>query len=87
MGVATTANWASNLLVSLTFLTLTQVFGPSLTFWLYAVLTTAAVIFAYTLVPETRGRTLEAIERIWRGPRALTAEDTGPKADTTRLAA
>jgi sugar porter (SP) family MFS transporter len=63
MGVATTANWASNLLVSLTFLTLTDVIGLSRTFWLYGLLTIAAVIFAYKLVPETKGRTLEAIEK------------------------
>jgi SP family galactose:H+ symporter-like MFS transporter len=32
VGVATTANWASNLVVSSTFLTLTDTFGPSRTF-------------------------------------------------------
>ena len=72
-GLATTANWASNLLVSLTFLTLTDLFGPSQTFWLYGVLTVVALVFAYKLVPETRGRTLEAIEAFWhdtRGPRS-----------------
>jgi SP family galactose:H+ symporter-like MFS transporter len=65
MGVATTANWASNLVVSSTFLTLTDTFGPSRTFWLYGLLTIASVIFAYKLVPETKGRTLEAIEKFW----------------------
>ena len=72
-GLATTANWASNLVVSLTFLTLTDLFGPSQTFWLYGVLTVVALVFAYKLVPETRGRTLEAIEAFWhdtRGPRS-----------------
>jgi sugar porter (SP) family MFS transporter len=64
MGVATTANWASNLLVSVTFLTLTEVFGPSRTFWFYGLLTIAAVIFAYKFLPETKGRTLEAIEKL-----------------------
>jgi flagellar biosynthesis protein FliQ len=65
MGVATAANCASNLVVSSTFLTLTDTFGPSRTFWLYGLLTIAAVIFAYKLVPETKGRTLEAIEKFW----------------------
>jgi MFS transporter, SP family, galactose:H+ symporter len=54
-----------NLVVSSTFLTLTDTFGPSRTFWLYGLLTIAAVIFAYKLVPETKGRTLEAIEKFW----------------------
>jgi MFS family permease len=74
MGVATTANWASNLVVSSTFLTLTDTFGPSRTFWLYGLLTIAAVIFAYTLVPETKGRTLEAIEKFWLLPLACSQE-------------
>jgi sugar porter (SP) family MFS transporter len=81
MGVATTANWAANLLVSLTFLTFTDRFGPSLTFWLYAMLTVGALIFAYRLVPETKGRTLEAIEAFWHGAHEQTADAGPPDAD------
>src|SRR5438105_14961312 len=77
-GLATTANWASNLVVSLTFLTLTDLFGPSQTFWLYGVLTVVALVFAYKLVPETRGRTLEAIEAFWRTSRKRTS-DASPR--------
>ena len=46
-GIAADANWAANCLVSLTFLTLVQMFGPSQTFWLYGVLAVAAWIFSY----------------------------------------
>jgi hypothetical protein len=62
MGVAITVNWACNLLVARTFLSLTDTVGLSTTFWLYALLTAAALIFAYRLVPETRACSLEAIE-------------------------
>ena len=65
-GIAAGTNWAANFLVSLTFLTLVQTFGPSQTFWLYGVLAVAAWIFSYYLVPETKGRTLEEIENSWR---------------------
>jgi MFS family permease len=65
MGVATTANWAANLVVSLTFLSLTEAPGPSVTFWVYGLFTVVAVIFSYKLVPETKGRTLEEIEDFW----------------------
>ena len=58
-------NWGSNLLVSLTFLTLVQMLGASLTFWVYGVMAVAAWIFCYYRVPETRGRTLEEIESFW----------------------
>jgi MFS transporter, SP family, galactose:H+ symporter len=65
-GIAAGANWAANFLVSLTFLTLVQMFGPSKTFWLYGALAVLAWIFSYNLVPETKGRTLEEIENSWR---------------------
>jgi SP family galactose:H+ symporter-like MFS transporter len=66
-GTAAASNWAANLLVSLTFLTLVQALGPTRTFWLYALFGVAAWIFSYYLVPETKGRTLEQIERSLHG--------------------
>jgi len=72
-GTSAGANWTFNLLVSITFLTLVELLGPSWTFWLYGLLAVAAWIFSYVLVPETKGRTLEEIERSWhsrRGPAA-----------------
>jgi MFS family permease len=62
MSVGTVANWGFNLLVALTFLTLTQVIGRAGTFWLYGVITVAAWLFAFYMVPETKGKTLEQIE-------------------------
>ncbi len=64
-GLAATFNWGSNLVVSLTFLTLLQVMGASRTFWLYGLLAVASWIFCFYLVPETKGRTLEEIEAFW----------------------
>ena len=65
-GTAATFNWASNLIVSLTFLTLVEKLGASLTFLLYAVASVASWVFAYCFVPETKGRSLEQIEAFWR---------------------
>ncbi|MGD0635255.1 MAG: sugar porter family MFS transporter [Beijerinckiaceae bacterium] len=62
MSVATVANWGSNLAVALVFLDLIRLLGPASTFLLFAGLTVAAFVFAWTLVPETTGRTLEEIE-------------------------
>lgn len=67
-GLAATFNWGSNLVVTLTFLTLVQRFGASSTFFLYALFAVAAWIFSYKYVPETKGRTLEEIERFWHHP-------------------
>ena len=62
MGAVTVANWGANLLVSLTFPVLTADVGESGTFWLFGAFSAAALAFTYYLVPETKGRSLEAIE-------------------------
>jgi len=51
--------------VTATFLTLVEHMGMPGCFRLFAVLSLAAFIFSYTMVPETRGRTLEEIENSW----------------------
>jgi sugar porter (SP) family MFS transporter len=65
-GLSATFNWAANLAVSLTFLTLLEKIGASKTFWSYAVCAVGALIFSYYLAPETKGKTLEEIEAFWR---------------------
>ena len=64
-GFAATFNWGANLLVTLTFLTLVEKLGPSLTFWFYGLCAIGAGFFSYHFVPETKGRTLEEIEEFW----------------------
>jgi len=71
-GLSATFNWGSNLVVSLTFLTLLERMGPSRTFWLYGLLAVAGLVFCYYLVPETKGRTLEEIEDFWRRRHSAT---------------
>lgn len=66
MSVGTVANWGGNLAVALTFLTLTHGLGKAGTFWLFGVVSIAAWLFAFFMVPETKGKTLEQIEAHWR---------------------
>ncbi len=66
MSVGTAANWTANLVVALTFLTLTQVIGKPGTFWLYGLISVGSWLFAFFLVPETKGKTLEQIETHWQ---------------------
>jgi SP family galactose:H+ symporter-like MFS transporter len=65
-GLSAAFNWGANLLVSLTFLTLVQMLGASWTFWLYGICAAGAWIFSYYRVPETKGRSLEEIEALFR---------------------
>jgi MFS family permease len=67
MSLATISNWGFNLLVTVTFLGLIDLFGRSGTFLLYAVLTLVALVFTAVLVPETKGRSLEEIEDALEG--------------------
>jgi SP family galactose:H+ symporter-like MFS transporter len=54
MSVGTLVNWAANLIVALSFLTLTQALGRPATFWLYGAISVGAWFFAYFLVPGRR---------------------------------
>jgi sugar porter (SP) family MFS transporter len=76
-GVAATFNWGSNLVITLTFLTLLEQLGPSWTFWLYGLSAIGAGIFSYYFVPETKGRTLEEIEEFWRISSATRKNNPG----------
>lgn len=64
--VATTALWTGTLVVTFTFLSLVHALGVPGTFAIYAALSLACFLFVQKMVPETRGRTLEEIERQWR---------------------
>lgn len=73
MSVGTVANWGSNLIVALSFLTLTKVLGKPATFWLYGAVSIGAWLFAFFLVPETKGKSLEEIESHWRAGKKARA--------------
>lgn len=57
------SNWAMNFLVSLTFLSLLQLLGGAGTFSVYAGICALLTLFACRCIPETRGKSLEEIER------------------------
>src|SRR5262245_8941815 len=65
MAVATVCLWCGTLLVTLTFLSLVNLFGAAGVFLLYAAISIAALLFVWRGVPETKGKTLEEIEKFW----------------------
>jgi SP family arabinose:H+ symporter-like MFS transporter len=66
MGITTFLLWFACYLVSQTFPMLIDQIGPASTFWLYALFSIITMVFVITMVPETKGRTLEEIESSWR---------------------
>jgi hypothetical protein len=59
MAIATAANWVTNLIVAASFVSLLSILGRPALFLIYAALTLAALVFAWRLVPETKGLVLE----------------------------
>ena len=65
MGLATVVLWLADFAVTLTFPVISDRFHPSTAFWLYAAMCALAFAFMWRYLPETKGRTLEEIERRW----------------------
>jgi len=55
--------WGTNLLITLTLLTMIDLMGVGQVFWLYGLFNVAAWIFVWRLLPELTGHSLEDIER------------------------
>jgi len=71
MSIATFCLWSANFVVSQTFPMmndnkwLVDKFHRGFPFWLYGALCAVLVVFVWFFVPETKGKTLEEIERHW----------------------
>ncbi|WP_353713006.1 sugar porter family MFS transporter [Arthrobacter sp. K5] len=62
IGVSIFCLWIANAFLGLFFPTLVASVGITGTFFMFGIVGILALIFIYTQVPETRGRTLEALE-------------------------
>ena len=74
MAVAVAAQWIANFIVSWTFPILNDnpyllnTFHHGFAYWIYGVMSLLAALFMWKLVPETKGRTLEEMEKLWLKP-------------------
>mgnify|MGYP003634908943 FL=1 len=72
MAVAVAAQWISNYLVSLTFPMmddnsyLIEQFNHGFAYWVYGIMSLLAMWFVWKFVPETKGKTLEEMEGLWK---------------------
>lgn len=74
MALAVAAQWIANFLVSWTFPILNDnpyllnAFHHGFAYWIYGVMSLLAALFMWQYVPETKGKTLEQMEKIWLKP-------------------
>jgi SP family xylose:H+ symportor-like MFS transporter len=74
MAVAVAAQWIANYIVSWTFPILNdnpylvKTFNHGFAYWIYGVMSVLAAVFMWKYVPETKGRTLEQMNALWRVP-------------------
>ena len=74
VAIAVAFQWIFNFIVSSTFLpmynmslgSMGQNFGHAFTYGLYGVICVLAAVFVWKLVPETKGKTLEDMSKLWK---------------------
>ena len=73
VAIAVAFQWIFNFIVSSTFLPMYNMslgsmenFGHAFTYGLYGVICILAAIFVWKLVPETKGKTLEDMSKLWK---------------------
>ena len=66
MSLCTMANFGFNFVVALTFPVLLEKIGEAYTFWIFGVIGIFSLFFTYKYLPETKGRSLEQIEKNWQ---------------------
>lgn len=71
MSIATATVWITDMIISWSFpviddnKTLVSLFNHGFSYWIYGLICLVAVIFVWKIVPETKGKSLEQIEKLW----------------------
>jgi SP family xylose:H+ symportor-like MFS transporter len=65
VAVAVMAQWAANYLISSNYPVMMELSG-ALTYGFYGAMSLLSFIFVWRMVPETKGKTLEEIESVWK---------------------
>jgi len=64
IAVAVAAQWAANYFISSTYPSMME-FSGAMTYGFYGLMSVVSLIFVWRMVPETKGKTLEEMEKIW----------------------
>lgn len=65
MSIATVATWIGTSIIGQLIPISLEGIGPSFTFWIFALFCLPTIYIGWKIMPETKGKTLEEIERYW----------------------
>lgn len=65
VAVAVAAQWAANYFISSTYPAMME-FSSGGTYWFYGIMSIISFFFVWKMVPETKGKTLEEMELLWK---------------------
>lgn len=65
IAIAVAAQWAANYFISSTYPAMMELSG-GMTYSFYGIMSVLSFIFVWKMVPETKGKTLEEMERLWK---------------------
>lgn len=85
MSATTSTNWISNLLVSMTFLTLQDAITSHGAYYLYAAYTACAFVFFVIMLPETRGKSLEQLENLFAAEQTQLKQANQADSDSSSI--
>lgn len=66
MSVATVSLWVACFALTVSFLSLRTALSATGAFWIYATMCVITFLFVWRVTPETKGKTLEEIEQLWK---------------------
>jgi SP family xylose:H+ symportor-like MFS transporter len=65
VAIAVAAQWTANYFISSTYPAMME-FSGGMTYGFYGVMSVLSALFVWKMVPETKGRTLEELESLWK---------------------
>jgi SP family arabinose:H+ symporter-like MFS transporter len=66
MSIATLCLWLTNTVICQAFPWMDEHWGPAATFWTYAAMVSPVFLFVWKVMPETKGRSLEELEKLFQ---------------------
>jgi SP family xylose:H+ symportor-like MFS transporter len=65
VAIAVAAQWAANYLISSTYPAMMELSSAG-TYWFYGIMSVLSFVFVWKMVPETKNKTLEEMEHLWK---------------------